>query len=116
LPRQTVLEVVEYRKNGPEVIVVSGFQNSDWVRNIEATSGEQVTVGTQHFVATHRFLGEDEAMKVMKEYERRNRFIAPVVRRGLSWIVGWPYHATEDDRRKLVRQLPMIAFRPKGSG
>ncbi len=113
LPHQTVLEVVGYRNDGPEAVVVSGFHDSDWVRNIEATSGEEVTVGAQHFVATHRFLGEDEAMKVMEDYEYRNRYIAPVVRRGLSWLVGWPYHASEDDRRKLVRQLPMIAFRPR---
>ncbi len=113
-PHQTVLEVVEYRKSGPEAVVVSGFQNSDWVRNIAATPRVEVTVGSQHFAATHRFLGEDEAMKVMRDYEHRNRFIAPVVRRGLSWIAGWPYHATEDDRRRLVRQLPMIAFRKAG--
>lgn len=36
LRHQTVLEVVEYRKQGPEVIVANGFgPNSDWVRNIK---------------------------------------------------------------------------------
>ncbi len=114
--RRTVLEVVEYRKNGPEVIVVNGFgRDSGWVRNIEAAPGEEVTVGSEHFVATHRFLGEDEAMQVMRDYEHRNRFIAPIVRRGLSWILGWPYHSTESDRRRLVRQLPLIGFRPVAS-
>ena len=55
LRRQTVLEVVDYRKEGPEVVVVNGFgPNSDWVRNIEAKPGEEVTVGSQHFVASHR--------------------------------------------------------------
>ena len=116
LRRQNVLEVVAYRPEIPEAVVVSGFRDSDWLRNIEATPGEAITVGRQHFVATHRFLGEDEAMQVMEDYERRNRLIAPVVRRGLSWLVGWKYRGTEDDRRKLVRQLPMIAFRPKTSG
>ena len=50
--RQTVLEVIEYRKEGPEVVVANAFgPNSDWVRNIEASPGEEVTVGSQHFEA-----------------------------------------------------------------
>ena len=51
----------------------------------------------------------------MRRYEYRNRFIAPIVRRGLSWILGWRYHGSEDDRRRLVRQLALIAFRPRGT-
>lgn len=113
LRRQNVLEVVEYRPQGPEAVVVSGFRNSDWLRNIEATPDEQVTLGALRFAATHRFLGEEEAAQVMKDYEYRNRWIAPLVRRGLSWLVGWPYRGTDDDRHRLVRQLPMIAFRPR---
>ncbi len=113
LRRQTVLEVVEYRKQGPEVVVVNGFgRNSDWVLNIEAKHGEEVTVGTQHFIAAHRFLAEEEAMSVMQGYEHRNRFIAPIVRCGLSWLLGWQYRGSESDRQRLVRQLPFIAFRP----
>jgi hypothetical protein len=69
-----------------------------------------VTVGSQHFVASHRILGEDEAMRVIQAYEYRNRFIAPIVRRGFSWLLGWRYHGGESDRRRLVRQLPLIAF------
>ncbi len=113
LRRRTVLEVVEYRPDGPEVIVVNGFgRDSDWVRNIEAGGGEEVTVGLQRFPASHRFLGEEEAVQVMRGYEWRNRFIAPVVRRGLSWILGWEYHGSDTDRRRLVEQVALIAFRP----
>jgi len=113
LRRRTVLEIVEYRPKGPEVVVVNGFgRESDWVRNIQAKGGEEVTVGLQHFRASHRFLEEHEAVEVMRHYERRNRFIAPVVRRGLSWILGWEYHGSDADRCRLVRQLPLIAFRP----
>jgi deazaflavin-dependent oxidoreductase (nitroreductase family) len=113
---QTVLEVVEYRKEGPEVVVANGFgPDCDWLRNIEAKPGEEVTVGSQHFVASHRFLGEEEAMRVIQAYEYRNRFIAPIVRRGFSWLLGWQYRGGENDRRQLVRQLPLIAFRPRAS-
>jgi len=116
LKRQTVLEVVEYRKEGPEVVVVNGFgRDSDWVRNIEARGDEEVAVGSHRFVAEHRFLGEEEAMRVIQGYEHRNRLIAPIVRAGLSWLLGWQYRGTENDRRQLVRQLPLIAFRPVAS-
>jgi len=112
--RQTVLEVVEYRKEGPEVVVVNGFgPDSDWVRNIQAKPDEEVTVGSEHFPASHRFLGQDEATAVIRHYEYRNRFIAPIVRAGFSWLVGWKYHSTDDDRRRLVSQLPLLAFRPR---
>ncbi len=114
--RQTVLEVVEYRKQGPEVVVANGFgPDCDWVRNIEAVPTEEVTVDSQHFVATHRYLGEEEAAWVMQDYEHRNRFIAPVVRAGLSWLLGWQYHGSDSERRSLVKQIPLIAFRPQSS-
>ena len=116
LPRRTLLEVVEYRKPGPEVVVVNGFgPECDWVRNIKTVNHEEVEIGSHHFAAQHRFLGEDEAMRVMKGYEHRNRFIAPIVRAGLSWLLGWEYHGNEEDRRRLVQQLPFIAFRPRAS-
>ena len=116
LRRQTVLEIVEYRRQGPEVVVANGFgPDSDWVRNIEARADEQVDVGSQHFSASHRFLGAEEAMGVIQRYEHRNRFIAPIVRAGFSWLLGWQYHGGENDRRRLVRQIPLIAFRPLAS-
>lgn len=114
LRRQTVLEVVEYRNEGPEVVVVNGFgRRSDWVRNIEAKPDEEVTVGPQHFAASHRFLGEDEALGVIQRYERRNSLIAPVVHAGFSWLLGWKYRATVADRQRFVKQIPLLAFRPR---
>jgi len=114
LRRQTVLEVVEYRGEGPEVVVANGFgPDSDWLRNIQAKSDEEVKVGPKHFAASHRLLGENEAMKVIEQYEHRNRLIAPIVRAGFTWLLGWRYRATETDRRRLVRQIPLLAFRPR---
>ena len=114
LRRQTVLEVVEYRKDGPEVVVANGFgPNSDWLRNIQAKSDEEVTPGYEHFKASHRFLGEEEAVAVIRGYEHRNRLMAPIVRAGFSWLVGWKYRSTDADRRRLVRQIPLLAFRAR---
>jgi deazaflavin-dependent oxidoreductase (nitroreductase family) len=114
LRRQTLLEVVEYRKGGPEVVVANGFgPDCDWVRNIQAKPDEEVTVGSEHFAASHRFLNQDEAAAVIRGYEYRNRVIAPIVRAGFSWLVGWKYHSTDTDRRRLVSQIPLIAFQPR---
>ncbi len=113
LRRHAVLEVVEYRKEGPEAVVMSAFgRNADWLRNIEATPGPEVVIGSQHFVADHRFLDEAEAIRVISGYERRNWFIAPLIRAVLSRLLGWHYDGSEDARRRLAAQLPFIAFRP----
>jgi hypothetical protein len=64
-------------------------------------------------VAIHRRLSKEEATKVIQGYERRNRFIAPIVRAGFTWLLGWKYHGSENDRLRLVRQLPLLAFRPR---
>lgn len=115
LPRQTVLEVMEYRPQSGEAVVMSGFgRDSNWLLNISANANEEIQLGSHHFRATHRILGEDEAIAVLAGYERRNRMVAPIVRRVLSWLTGRPYHGTERGRRGVVRQLPLVAFRPRG--
>ena len=114
LRRHTVLEVMQYRKEGPEAVVMSAFgPNADWFRNIEATPGPEVVIGSQCFVAAHRFLGEEEAVAVVTGYEQRNWVIVPIIRLVLSRLLGWRYNGSADDRRRLVTQLPLIAFRPR---
>jgi deazaflavin-dependent oxidoreductase (nitroreductase family) len=114
LRRCTVLEVIEFRKNGPEAVVVSAFgRSADWLRNIEAIPGAEVVIGSQRFVAAHRFLDEEEAVRAIAGYERRNRLIAPIVRWEFSRILGWRYDGSQEARSRLVRQLPLIAFHPR---
>jgi hypothetical protein len=38
--------------------------------------------------------------------------IAPVVRLVLSGPIGWRYTGTDDERRRLVRHQPLVAFGP----
>jgi deazaflavin-dependent oxidoreductase (nitroreductase family) len=65
LRRYTVLEVVEYRKEGPEAVVISAFgPDADWLHNIGATPGAEVIIGSWRFPAVHRILGPDEAVRV----------------------------------------------------
>jgi deazaflavin-dependent oxidoreductase (nitroreductase family) len=109
-----VLEVVEYRREISEAVVMSGFGwNSNWLKNIETNHDEKVTIGSVQFAAVHRFLAKDEAVGVMERYERRNRLIFPIVRIVLSRLMGTNYTSSEADRRRLVSKLPLVAFRPR---
>ncbi|HTV87493.1 MAG TPA: nitroreductase family deazaflavin-dependent oxidoreductase [Stellaceae bacterium] len=111
--RETVLEVVEYRESGPEAVVLCAYgYDADWLRNIAATGQAEIVVGAARFVATHRVLAADEAIGVIAGYERRNWFMAPVIRAVLSRFLGWTYCGSDGDRRRLVAQLPMVAFFP----
>jgi deazaflavin-dependent oxidoreductase (nitroreductase family) len=114
LRRYTVLEVMEFRKAACEAVVMSAWgRNADWLRNIEeAPSRFQIVIGSRRFAATYRVLGTDEAASVIAGYERRNRLIAPIIRAGLSWLLGWRYDGSEHARRRAAAQVPYIAFRP----
>jgi hypothetical protein len=59
-------------------------------------------------------LDQEEAVRVLGGCERRNRFIAPIIRWVLSRLLGWHYDGYEGYRR-LAAQLPFIAFRPRSS-
>ncbi len=111
---QTVLEVVGADGASGEVMVLVGLGRSAvWFRNVQAGGAAQVAVGRRRFAPEHRVLGADEAARVIAAYERRNRWVAPVARRVLGWLVGWDYDGSEAARRRLVRQLPVVAFRPR---
>ncbi len=112
--RETVLEVMEYRKAGPELVVMSAFgRHADWLRNIEAAPDPEVVSGGERFVAAYRFLDAREAIGVVEGYERRNRIMAPLIRLVLSRLLGWSYRSSDSDRARLVTQLPLVAFRPR---
>jgi deazaflavin-dependent oxidoreductase (nitroreductase family) len=114
LRRHTVLEVLEYRENGPEAVVMSAFgPEASWLRNIEATPDAEVVIGARRFAAAHRFLDIEEAAEVIARYERRNRLLAPIIRAVLSHLLGWHYRSSTEDRQRLVSQLPLVTFRPR---
>ncbi len=108
---RTVLEVVGRLPVSDEFVVLAGFgRTADWLRNAEAGGAREVVVGRRRFRPTVRMLAEDAAAGVLAEYERRNRLIRVVLHRVLSRLAGWPYLGTDDQRRRLVSQLPLVAF------
>jgi len=58
-------------------------------------------------------LGADEAERLFADYERRNRFMGPIVRAVVSRLVGWHYDGTSAARRRVVEQLSLVGFRPR---
>ena len=109
---RTVVEVVGTTSAG-EYVVMSGWgRRSDWYRNLMADREAAIDVGRDHFTADHRDLPPTEAVRILAEYERRNRWIAPLLRRVLSRILGWRYDGTAAARTRLVEQLPMVALGP----
>lgn len=110
---QTMLEVVGEIRARHEVVVVAGLGHSaQWYRNLLADKATEVAIGRERFAPLHRELDQTEAATVLAGYERHNRYIAPIIRRVLSWLVGWHYDGTPAKRLQLVSELPMIALRP----
>ena len=114
---RTALEVVHRDPRTREVVVVSGFgRTADWYRNIRRSPAVEVVVAGERFRPEQRFLDEDEAAAVLADYEHRHRWAGPVVRRMLGRLLGRHYDGSEAARRELVRELPLVAFRPADPG
>jgi deazaflavin-dependent oxidoreductase (nitroreductase family) len=108
-----VLEVLRYDRDTGEAVVISGFgEGSQWLRNLRANREAWISFGRTTRRAELRELDVDEAVDVMAHYEQRYGMIRPVLRRVLSALGGFEYHGTDEDRRRLVAKLPLIAFRP----
>jgi len=111
---RTVLEVIGQTPATGEIRVVAGMgPESDWYRNVQANPAVEIVVGRRRFAPAHRVLDESEAADVVADYERRNRWILPIVHRVLSRLLGWRYDGSEAARHRMVRQLPVMAFRPR---
>ena len=108
---RTVLEVVSWRPELAEAVVMSGFgSQSQWYRNVLA-GGAEIQIARRRFHASVRALDEEEAVAVLADYERSNRIVTPLVRAVLSRLAGFRYDGSELGRRRLVGVLPLVAFR-----
>lgn len=110
---RTMLEVIGTRRTANEVIVIAGLgPTADWYRNLQVRPPIEVAIGRRTFQPEYRVLGQAEAVAALADYEHRNRWVRPVLRRVLSWLVGWKYDGSADARQRLARELPCVAFRP----
>jgi len=108
---RTMLEVVQWEPDRREAIVMSGFgPRSNWFLNVRAGGAEEINLAAQRFRPKVRYLEADEAVEVLAGYERRNRILAPVVRRVLGRLAGFHYDGSAPARRRLVEELPLVGF------
>jgi deazaflavin-dependent oxidoreductase (nitroreductase family) len=117
LRRETVLEVVWHDPAAGVSVVAAGWgRRTGWLYNVEAGLAHEVATGRDRYVPEHRVLNPDLAERIFADYERRNGIPAAVVRAVISRLVGWPYDGTPAARRRVVEQLPLVAFRPTAAG
>lgn len=108
-----MLEVIGEDRSSHELVVVAGLgRSAQWYRNVLAGGAAEVAIGGERFTPSYRELDSPEAVAVLAAYERRNRYLTPIIRRVLSWLVGWHYDGTPAKRLQLVSELPMVPFRP----
>jgi deazaflavin-dependent oxidoreductase (nitroreductase family) len=110
---ETVLEVLRWRGDAREAVVISGFgQRAQWLQNVLAGGTVEVRIAHERWTAVARHLEPVEAVAVLAEYERRNPLLRPVVHRLLSRLAGFRYDGSPATADAVVRALPLVAFRP----
>ena len=108
---RTTLEVLSWEPVKGEAIVMSGFgPRANWYLNTLRGGALEVQIAGQRLHPEVRTLEPEEAVRVLAAYERRNRFVAPIVRAVLSRLAGFDYDSSDGARRRLVSALPLIAF------
>jgi hypothetical protein len=96
-----------------EVLATVGLgQRAHWCRNVLAGGAVEIAIGRERLRPDYRELPATEAPATLGGYERHNRLIAPIARAGLSRLVGWHYDGSPLARERLVRECPILAFRP----
>lgn len=110
---QVVVEVVRYEPISGAATVIAGYgPTSDWYRNVRAGGPVAVDFGRGSRPARARVVPPDEGAVVLAAYERRYGLLRPLLRRVLSALAGFPYRGTDDDRRRVVETMPMLALSP----
>lgn len=109
LPRQTVLEVVDYNRDTGTYVIASGYgRQSNWYRNLLKTPEVTIQVGQQKMnVVAHPFTPE-ESGGAMVNYARRY----PKAARFICRKVGYRIDGSEDDYRTVGQEaIPFVALR-----
>ena len=110
LPRQAVLEVVNYDTATDSYFVAAGFgKKSPWYLNILAQPQVNIQVGGRKMGVTAVPLSPEASGEAMVDYARRY----PTAARNLSRLIGFNV-STEDEYRAVGRDaVPFIVLHPR---
>ncbi len=101
----TPLEVVYRAKETGEYFVISARgARADWYRNIQKYPVSAVYIGSRKRRMRQRMVPVDEAIVVIKDYQRRH----PKAAAALAQLIGSSVDNT--DWSAAMEQLPMVAF------
>jgi len=105
--RQTVIEVVAKDESKDTYYVVSAWgETADWLQNLKKEPLCSVRVGGKRFNAKAKRISQDQAESTLMDYARRH----PKALRGLAAFSGFEVDGSEEDYRKMARQLPTVAL------
>src|SRR5690242_16222732 len=108
-PHETVAMVLADDRTSHEVVIASAWgPGADWMRNLNALPAREVRIGRESFTPEHRFLTDDEAVGVAREFRRRH----PWRLRLMSTILGWGDLRDDDVLTAFASSHPFVALRP----
>lgn len=106
-----MLEVVAWNPATEEATVISGFgAKANWYLNALGGGAEEIRISRDRFRPAVRRVEGEEATRIVADYEHRNRLAKPLVRAVLARLAGHAYDGSEEARRKLIDELPLVAF------
>lgn len=113
LPRQVVVEVVEYDQTSQTVYVASGWgYQSQWYQNLLAQPDITIQMGRKKWAVHARMLTPEEAAAILLEYRQKH----PAAARELGKVMEIDMvGSSEEELFEIIREsLPMVAFEPRG--
>lgn len=111
LPRQAVLEVVDYDQATDTYFVASGYgRSSQWFRNIQANPEVTIQVGRRKLAVTAEIFEPEESGEMMVQYAQRH----PRAARSLSRLIGYQVDGSPAGYRQIAAEhIPFVALRPR---
>lgn len=109
--RKTVLYAKNYDPQSKALMLVSAFGVTDWFLNISKQPALLVQVGDVKYVPEQKILTVGEIADLERCFRRKH----PVVARAQAWLMGWPWHCSEDEFLAFAGSLRGVVFWPKSN-
>ncbi len=108
--RHTALYAQHYDARSGRACVISVWGESDWYRNLRATPALEVAIGQRYYnVPDQRFLTAEEIAALEHRFRHRH----PIIAWSQCWLMGWPWHASDEDLFRLASTMRGVCFSPK---